>query len=75
MWDPPMNSISPSMSSTLNYSESCPFSNSPLSPFPFVTLSEQLVPLGGIVPPLVTQTLPVEGAWTLFPGALVTCIN
>lgn len=66
-----MNSVSLSMGGTLNYSESCPFSNSPLSPSPFVSMSKQLVALG----PLVTQTLPVEGAWTLFPGALVTCIT
>lgn len=38
-----MNSVSLSMGGTLNYSESCPFSNSPLSPSPFVSVSKQLV--------------------------------
>lgn len=38
-----MNSVSLSMVGTLNYSESCPFSNSPLSPSPFVSVSKQLV--------------------------------
>lgn len=38
-----MNSVSLSMGGTLNYSESCPFSNSPLSPSPFVSMSKQLV--------------------------------
>lgn len=40
---------------TFNYSESCPFSNSPLSPFPFVSVSKQLVALG-YCSSLVTQT-------------------
>lgn len=38
-----MNSVSLSMGGTLNYSESCPFSNSLLSPSPFVSMSKQLV--------------------------------
>lgn len=38
-----MNSVSLSMGGTLNYSESCPVSNSPLSPSPFVSMSKQLV--------------------------------
>lgn len=47
----------------LNNSESWPFSNSLLFLLPFVSFL------------LVTLTLPVEGDWTLFPGALVTCIS
>lgn len=47
----------------INNSESWPFSNSLLFLLPFVSFL------------LVTLTLPVEGDWTLFPGALVTCIS